>query len=91
MDQGDLLPAFLVARKLGVSRQLVYWWVKAGKLHPAGEAEDGRALYSYRAAAVVERDTRRSPLSRRRAVPSDPPVVTRAHARREVRARSAAA
>ncbi len=62
---GDLKPAFLIARGLGVSRQLVYWWVKTGKLKPAGQGEDGRALYSYRAAARVDRDTSRSPLSHR--------------------------
>jgi hypothetical protein len=61
----DLLPAFLIARGLGVSRQLVYWWVKNGKLKRAGTAKDGRALYSYRAAAKVDRDSKRSPLSHR--------------------------
>lgn len=65
MDQGDLLPAFLIARKLDVSRQLVYWWVRAGKLRVAGRAADGRPLYSYSAAAKVDRDTKRSPLSHR--------------------------
>lgn len=65
MDQGDLLPAFLIARQLTVSRQLVYWWVRSGKLAPAGEGADGRPLYSYHAAAVVERDTKRSPRSHR--------------------------
>lgn len=66
MDQhGDLQPAYLVAKKLGVSRQLVYWWTRNGKLERAGEAEDGRPLYSMRQAAAVERDTRRSPLSHR--------------------------
>lgn len=66
MDQDpDLLPAFLVARGLGVSRQLVYWWVKTGKLKQAGTAADGRPLYSYRAAARVDSKTSRSPLSHR--------------------------
>lgn len=64
MDR-DLLPAFLIARRLGVSRQLVYWWAKNDKLKPAGEGDDGRPLYSYRLAATVERDMRHSPLSRR--------------------------
>lgn len=62
----DLKPAFIIARDLQVSRQLVYSWVKSGKLKPAGEGADGRALYSYRAAAVVDRDTKRSPRSHRR-------------------------
>ncbi len=67
MDQRDpdLKPAFLIARGLRVSRQLVYSWVKSGKLAPAGEGADGRALYSYQAAAVVDRDTKRSPRSHR--------------------------
>lgn len=65
MSQGDLLPAFLIARNLGVSRQLVYWWTRNGKLEAAGKGEDGRPLYSYRAAAQVDRETRRSPLSHR--------------------------
>lgn len=62
---GDLLPAFLIARQLGISRQLVHWWAKNGKLLPAGVGEDGRQLYSYRQAVRVDRDMRRSPLSRR--------------------------
>jgi transposase-like protein len=61
----DLQPAFLIARHLGVSRQLVYSWVKAGKLSASATAADGRALYSFRAAAQVERDTRRAPQSHR--------------------------
>lgn len=66
MDQhGDLQPAYLVARNLGVSRQLVYWWTRSGKLHRAGKAADGRPLYSLSAAARVERETRHSPLSHR--------------------------
>lgn len=56
--EDDLYPAFLIARRLGVSRQLVYSWIKQGKLKPAGLAADERALYSYAAAARVERDTR---------------------------------
>lgn len=66
MDQhGDLQPAYLVAKRLGVSRQLVYWWTRSGKLEQADTARDGRALYSLTAAARVERETRRSPLSHR--------------------------
>jgi hypothetical protein len=61
----DLYPAFIVARKLGVSRQLVRSWVVSGKLEPAGEGKDGRALYRYADAVKVDRDTRRSPLSTR--------------------------
>lgn len=65
MDRGDLLPAFLIARQLGVSRQLVYWWTRNGKLEHAGEGADGRPLYSLRQAAHVDRETKRSPLSHR--------------------------
>jgi len=65
MDQGDLLPAFLIARELGVSRQLVYWWTRNGKLDRAGRAADGRPLYSLRQAAGVDRETKHSPLSHR--------------------------
>ncbi len=64
MDQ-DHLPAFLIARRLGVSRQLVYWWTRNDKLPTAATAEDGRPLYSLRTAAEVERNMRRSPRSRR--------------------------
>lgn len=67
MDRGDLLPAFLIARQLGVSRQLVYWWTRTGKLDQAGEGADGRALYSLRQAAGVDRATKHSPLSHRTA------------------------
>ena len=63
---GGLLPAAYIARELDVSKQLVHWWVKSGKLKPAGTAPDGRALYSLADAALVDRDTRRSPHSRRR-------------------------
>lgn len=66
MDQyGDLQPAYLVAKQLGVSRQLVYWWTRSGKLRPVDTAHDGRPLYSMREALMVERETRRSPLSHR--------------------------
>lgn len=67
MNQGDsdLQPAFVIARRLGVSRQLVYSWTKCGKLPPHGNGRDGRPLYSYRAAAVVDRAARRSPQSHR--------------------------
>lgn len=68
MSQGDsdLQPAFIIAQRLSVSRQLVYAWTKRGKLEPAGEGADGRPLYSYRDAARVDRDARRSPQSHRR-------------------------
>lgn len=61
---GDLLPAFLIAKEVGVSRQLVYWWVKTGRLEKAGE-HNGRALYSLTAAARLDKAMRHSPLSRR--------------------------
>jgi hypothetical protein len=64
---GDLQPAARCAGKVGVSKQLFRYWVLRGKLAPAGEGADGRPLYSVRAAALVERDTRRSPLSHRAA------------------------
>lgn len=61
----DILPAFAIAKKLNVSRQLVYSWVKAGKLKPVDHAPDGRPLYRYLDAAVVDREARRSPFSHR--------------------------
>ena len=66
MDRdGDLQPAARCAAMVGVSKQLFRYWVLSGKLAPSGKGADGRPLYSVHAAAVVERDTRRSPLSRR--------------------------
>lgn len=66
MDQeGDLQPGYRIARKLGVSRQLVNSWRASGKLKPAGLGADGRPLYSLAAAILVERDTRRSGYSHR--------------------------
>lgn len=59
------LPAFIVARKLGVSRQLLHSWVRSGKLHPADWGRDGRPLYRPLDAAHIEQQTRRSPNSRR--------------------------
>jgi transposase-like protein len=64
---GDLLPASIVAKKLGVSKQLVHWWVRNGHLAPA-ETVNGRKLYSLKEAARVEREMKRSPQSRRQAV-----------------------
>lgn len=61
----SLLPAFLIARRLGVSRQLVYWWKTKGHLPQAGTAEDGRPLYDLRVAARLEASMRRSPQSHR--------------------------
>lgn len=66
MDRdGDLQYAARCAHDVGVSKQLFRYWVLSGKVHSSGEGADGRPLYSVRAAAVVERDTRRSPLSHR--------------------------
>ena len=56
--EDDLYPAFMIARRLHVSRQLVYTWTKAGKLQPAGYGVDGRALYSYADAVKVELQAR---------------------------------
>lgn len=68
MDRdGDLQPAARCAQRVGVSKQLFRYWVLRGKLEAAGEGADGRPLYSTRQAAMVERDTRRSPLSHRAA------------------------
>lgn len=64
MDQ-DLLPAAIAARKVGVSRQLLYTWVKRDLLKPADRTEDGRPLYSLRRVLEVERRTRRSGVSHR--------------------------
>jgi hypothetical protein len=61
-----LLPAFLLARRLGVSRQLINSWVKANKLTPACEAADGRPLYRYLDAAVLEAKMRANPRSHRK-------------------------
>lgn len=61
----SLLPAFLIARRLGVSRQLVYWWKTKGHLPQADTGADGRPLYDIRAAAALEAAMRRSPLSHR--------------------------
>lgn len=62
---GDLLPGALIAKRLGVSKQLVHWWVKSGKLPQADTARDGRPLYRLLDAALVEREMKRSPYSRR--------------------------
>lgn len=64
---GTLLPAAHIARKLGVSRQLVYSWVRAGKLEKAATATGGRPLYRFLDAALVDREARRSPYSHRAA------------------------
>lgn len=61
----SLLPAFLIARRLGVSRQLVYWWKVKGHLPQAGTGEDGRPLFDVRVAGALEAAMRRSPQSHR--------------------------
>lgn len=60
-----LLPAFLLARRLGVSRQLVNYWHKNGKLEAAGQGVDGRPLFRLLDGARLEADMRANPQSRR--------------------------
>jgi DNA-binding transcriptional MerR regulator len=59
----------MVARRLGVSRQLLRSWATSGKLQPAGYAPDGRPLYRLVDAAEVEQQTRNDPRSSRRRPP----------------------
>lgn len=59
-DPCQPLPAAMVARRLGVSRQLLADWVRRGKLQPYDHAPDGRPLYRLIDAAEVEQQTRRS-------------------------------
>lgn len=63
------LPAAMVARRLGVSRQLLHTWAASGKLQPAEHAPDGRPLYRYIDAAEVEAQTRNDRRSSRRRSP----------------------
>lgn len=65
-DPDAKLPAHLAAQLVGVSRQLINYWRTAGILRPAARASRG---YVYRLADVLEaeRQTRRSPNSRRAA------------------------
>lgn len=59
-DPMQPLPAAMVARRLGVSRQLFADWVRRGKLQPAEHGPNGRPLYRLIDAAEAERQTRRS-------------------------------
>jgi hypothetical protein len=59
-DPHQPLPAAMVARRLGVSRQLFADWVRRGKLCPYVRAPDGRPLYRYVDAVEAEQQTRRS-------------------------------
>lgn len=61
------LPAAMVARRLGVSRQLLNSWVQSGKLQPAEHTAKGRPLYRTIDAARVESAMRKSRQSRRNA------------------------
>lgn len=61
-----LLPAFLLARRLGVSRQLVNYWHKNGKLNQAGEGKDGRPLFRFLDGAELEAAMRANPRSHRK-------------------------
>lgn len=67
LDSPDAkLPAFMIARKLRVSRQLVNYWRTSGKLAQAGEGADGRPLYRLLDAAVLEAKMRNDPKSSRK-------------------------
>jgi hypothetical protein len=58
------VPAWYIAQQLGVSQQLIRWWVTSGKLDVIGR--NGRSpLYDWHQAVRVERDTRQHPQSRR--------------------------
>ncbi len=59
------LPAFLCARRCGVTRQLFYTWIRRGLITQAGTGRDGRPLYDVRHALAVERDTALSGVSHR--------------------------
>src|SRR5688500_6542649 len=61
-----LLPAFLLARRLALSRQLVNYWHKSGKLEQAGEGVDGRPLFRFIDGAKLEAAMRDNPNSRRK-------------------------
>ncbi len=65
-----LLPAFMIARKVQVSKQLVSTWVKSEKLKPAGEGADGRPLYRLMDAWQLEAAMRNNPRSSRRRKPT---------------------
>lgn len=70
---GDvLLPANLAAARVRVSRQLLNWWRRTGKLTPAAADRTGRPLYRLGDVVQVERQTRRSPQSHRYASTSPP-------------------
>jgi len=62
-----LVPTWFICHWLDVSKQTVNYWVSAGKLTPAARDGHGRPLYRYGDVLAVERDTRRSGKSRRRA------------------------
>jgi hypothetical protein len=68
VDMDALLPANLAALRAGVSRQLFNYWRASGKIQPVDTDQRGRPLYRHGDILTVERDTRRSPNSHRRAV-----------------------
>jgi len=61
------LPGHMAAQLAGVSRQLVNWWRRSGLLPIAATDGSGRPLYRAGDVLEVERRTRRSPYSHRRA------------------------
>lgn len=63
-DLDAKLPAHLAAAMVGVSRQLINYWRRSGRLEPV--AVDGRSpLYRLGDILDAERDMRRSPQSHR--------------------------
>lgn len=63
-DMDARLPAHLAAATVGVSRQLLNWWRRSGKLKPVG-VRGRQPLYRLGDVFHVEAATRRSPRSHR--------------------------
>lgn len=59
------LTASQAARAMGVSRQLVHYWVKAGRLHPVPDTGTTKR-FRLRDVQLAERATRNSGCSTRR-------------------------
>jgi hypothetical protein len=64
-DLDVLVPAWFACRQLGVTKQTFGHWVRTGKVTPVAPGEDGHPRYRYGDVLEAERQTRRSPNSRR--------------------------
>ena len=64
-DFDALLPATLAAQRVGVSRQLLHYWCRTGRLKPSGTATGGQPRFRLGDVLAAEAAARSVPRGRR--------------------------